>query len=276
MTVEETIALHVQLACVWEACAEKAGNVSRHHDFADTALPDFLTSAAAAAPVLARSDQLGVGPAILESVRRTRLVCPANTNLGIVLLLAPLCAAQKRGGARQHIGPVLAGLTVDDSRAVYSAIREAKPGGLGTVPEGDVADEPTRPLVELMALSAGRDRVAKQYATGFVEVLGEVATDIEEGFRRGEGIDAAIRHAQLLQLSAHGDSLIARKRGEQESREAARRATAVLAGGNWDELDGWLREGGNARNPGATADLIAAGLFVLLCEGRLSSRPGRW
>src|SRR5262249_51392392 len=139
-----------------------------------------------------------------------------------------------------------------------------------------VADEPTQSLLVLMALAANRDRVAKQYATGFAQVLGEVASGIEEGFRQLESIDVAIRYAQLRQLKAHGDSLIARKRGEEESREAPRRAAAVLAGGDWREFDGWLREGGNARNPGATADLIAAGLFVLLSEGRLSARPARW
>lgn len=277
MTPEEAIALHVQLACIWEACAAKAGNVNRRHDFLDTTLPDFLASGAAVAPALAGAGQLGVGPAVLEAVRRTRLVCPANTNLGIVLLLAPLCAAQARGGLREHIAAVLAGLTVEDSRAVYTAIREARPGGLGRAPEGDVSGEPTRPLVELMALAAGRDRVARQYATGFIEVLGEVADDLEQGFRLSEGTDAAIRHAQLLQLHRHGDSLIARKRGRQESEEAARLAGLVRSGeASWGELDGWLRAEGNARNPGATADLIAAGLFVLLSEGRVSSRPGRW
>lgn len=259
------IALDVQLACIWEACAEKAGNVTRRHDFADTTLIDFLKSAAAASIPLSRAGEIGVGPAVLEAVRATRGVCRANTNLGIALLLAPLCAARSRGSVRE-VASVLEGLTVDDSRAVYQAIRLASPGGLGTASEGDVAEEPTLPLTRLMALAAERDRVARQYATGFAEVLGEVADDLEAS----SGLDAAIRRAHVLQLGKHGDALIARKRGQAESDEAAR-----LARESPHLLDDWLRAEGNARNPGTTADLIAAGLFVLLSEGRLA-RDARW
>jgi triphosphoribosyl-dephospho-CoA synthase len=78
------------------------------------------------------------------------------------------------------------------------------------------------------------------------------------------------------------DTLIARKRGAAEAAEAARRARAVLDAG-WPhaeegraafaDLDGWLRAEGHSRNPGATADLIAACLFVLLHEGRIALPP---
>lgn len=275
MIDRDILARDVQLACLWEACAEKAGNVNRRHDFRDTTLPDFLASAAVVAPVLARADEQGVGATVLESVRRTRQVSAGNTNLGIVLLLAPLCAARARGDLRQHLPAVLSGLGVPDSQAVYTAIRAARPGGLGTVSEGDLTEEPTRPLTELMQLAADRDRIARQYATAFAEVLGEVADDLSEAIDRA-GLEGGIRLAQLRQLARHGDSLIARKRGEAESREAATRAATVLSGGDWQEFDHWLRAAGNARNPGTTADLLAAGLFVLLSQGRIPSRPPHW
>ncbi|MGL4550659.1 MAG: triphosphoribosyl-dephospho-CoA synthase [Gemmataceae bacterium] len=259
-----SVALWVQTACIWEACADKAGNVSRRHDFADTTLIDFLVSAAAIAPVLARTAQDGVGATVLEAVRATRLVCRANTNLGIVLLLTPLAVTADRA----ELSALLDRLTVADSRLVCAAIRAASPGGLGDAPEQDVADEPTLPLQKLMGLAAGRDRVARQYATGFAEVFDEVVPDLLE--RMPAGVEAAVRHAQLRQLARHGDSLIARKRGPAASDEARRRAAAALADpAARDSLDGWMLADGHARNPGTTADLIAAGLYVLLATGRL-------
>jgi triphosphoribosyl-dephospho-CoA synthase len=279
MTPLETVTLHAQLACVWEACAHKAGNITRRDDFTDTTLVDFLASAAAAAPALASAGEIGVGPAVLEAVRRTRLVTRPNTNLGIALLLAPLCAARSR-----PLADVLASLTVADSRAVGEAIRLCRPGGLGAVNGHDVADEPTLPLGEWMALATARDRIARQYATGFADVLGTVAGDLNEGLQRGEGLEMAIRWGQLWQLREHADSLIARKRGPEEAEEVRRRAAAVLDAGwpdtpegrvAWNGLDEWLREGGNARNPGTTADLLAAGLFVLQGDGRLPV-DARW
>jgi triphosphoribosyl-dephospho-CoA synthase len=268
MTEDAKITLHAQLACVWEACAEKPGNVTRSHDFSDTSLIDFLASAAAAAPALARAAEAGVGAAILDAVQRTRLVTGRNTNLGIVLLLAPLCAARLRS-----LSEVLASLTLDDSRCVARAIRLCSPGGLGRVPEEDVADEPTLPLGEWMALAAHRDRVAAQYVHGFAGVH-EAAEEVAAGL--GAGLGQAIARAHVTLLARHGDSLIARKRGEAESREAARLAGEALAGRiSWHGLDGWLRAEGSSRNPGTTADLIAAGLFTLLGDGRLTP-DARW
>src|SRR5262245_49313500 len=89
------ISLCAQLACLWEATARKAGNVHRFADFKDVSYLEFLASAAAIAPVLGNASQLGVGRTILECVRTTRRVTATNTNLGIILLLAPLAAVSE-------------------------------------------------------------------------------------------------------------------------------------------------------------------------------------
>jgi triphosphoribosyl-dephospho-CoA synthase len=90
-------------------------------------------------------------------------------------------------------------------------------------------------------------------------------------------------------MSAHPDTLIARKRGLPEAVEAGRRAAAVLEAGWPDapaaaasaqELDDWLRAEGHARNPGATADLVAAALFAALRDGTIAlprpAGPAGW
>ena len=106
--VREKIGLHAHLACIWEATARKPGNVHRFRDFADTTYLDFLVSAAALARMMETAPECPLGLTVWFALLDRIKVTQRNTNLGIVLLLAPLCAAQARGGVRQHIGPVLA------------------------------------------------------------------------------------------------------------------------------------------------------------------------
>ena len=259
-----SLALWVQAACIWEVCADKLGNVNRRFDFTDVTLVDFLLSAAAIAPVVAEVRTQGIGRTCLEAVRVTRRVCRSNTNLGMILLLTPLAWTVQR----DELAEVLSHCDVAEARQVVQAIREAQPGGLGQVEQQDIRDDPSLPLVELMRLAPAHDRVARQYTTAFAEIFDEVIPDLRENL--AQGIEAAVQHAQLRQLARHGDSLIARKAGSAESDEVRRRAAQVLAEpSKRQELDAWLRAEGHRRNPGTTADLLAAGLYVLLARGEL-------
>jgi triphosphoribosyl-dephospho-CoA synthase len=277
VTTAADIGLFAQLACLWEATARKPGNVHRYHDFADTTYLDFVTSAAAIAPVLAAAPDHSVGATVLEAVQRTRLVAPANTNLGIALLLAPLSKAAG-GDLRPDLLDVLNAVTVADAVDVYAAIRLANPGGLGRAADQDVAEEPTLTLREVMGLAADRDLIARQIAHGFREILEVGVPSVRDGLDATGSLEGAIVVAQLRLMSDFPDSLIARKLGRDVAEEAGQRARVVLQVG-WPhtdkgcrlltDLDGWLRADGNRRNPGTTADLVAACLFVLLCEGTI-------
>ena len=267
------------IACTLEATARKPGNVHPGASFADLCYADFLAGAAAIRPVLDRAGELGVGRTVLECVRETRRLVPTNVNLGIALLLAPLAAVPPDVRLRSGIGEVLNRLTVDDSRAVYEAIRLASPGGLGRVAEQDVADEPTEDLLAVMRRAADRDLVARQYADNFEQVFwtasrlsGPIAAHLEW--------EQAIGFCHLELLANYSDSFIARKRGPADAEEAARRAAAILAA-EWpatpdshrllSEFDTWLRAVGHERNPGTTADLVTASLFVALREGTMTA-----
>src|SRR5262249_39315561 len=240
-----TVAESVYLACVLEATARKPGNVHRLQAFENLTYLDFLLSAAAAAPILGRSAELGVGIAVRDAVRETRRFVTTNTNLGIVLLLAPLAAVPRDQDLHTGVIDVLDRLTVDDSRAVFEAIRLANPGGLGDAPEQDVRGQPTLPLREVMALAADRDLVARQYANGFREVfdigLPELLTPSPPGLAGGEewgegglprsipphpiplprkaggegeeGLEPAVIRCHLRLLAANPDSHIARRCG---------------------------------------------------------------
>jgi triphosphoribosyl-dephospho-CoA synthase len=273
------------LACIYEATAPKPGNVHPRAAFEDaTCYAEFVSSAVAVGPILERAQYAGVGRTVLDAVTATRAVVGTNTNLGTLLLVVPLAAVPEEQSLQEGISAVFEGLTPDDTRAVYEAIRLSGAGGLGRAETADVfADDAPTDLVEAMRLAADRDLVARQYTNGFVDVFDGTATWIADGLARGWPLGESIVNAHVRQLASYGDSLIGRKCGPQIARESSERAAAVLAsGGPGDaayeqalaELDSWLRADGHRRNPGTTADFIAAGLFVLLREGRLNWQ--RW
>jgi triphosphoribosyl-dephospho-CoA synthase len=275
-----SVGLYAQLACIWEATARKPGNVHRFQDFEDTSFVDYLSSAAAVAPVLETAGERRVGQTILEGIQATRQVVTTNTNLGILMLLAPLATLPANADLRSGVKGVLEKLDVADTRSVYEAIRLANAAGLGRVAEQDVNQEPTKSLREVMALAADRDMIARQYATSFSEVFNDGVPALLQGLRQKPPVtlEESIIYCHLHLMAKYPDSLIARKRGPAEAREAAARAAVVLAK-FWDnkktrwqeleQLDAWLRELGNARNPGTTADLVTACLFVALRDGTI-------
>jgi triphosphoribosyl-dephospho-CoA synthase len=272
-----TIGQSAQLAFLLEATARKPGNVHRFRDFDDLTYTDFLLSAFAIAPILDRAPGRRVGATLLEAVDATRQFVRTNTNLGMLLLLAPLAAVPPGLELRQGVETILDQLNFEDSRLAYRAIRLANPGGLGRTPEQDVADEPTLPFRQIMALVADRDLVARQYADGFQTVFHEGMPALLRGREQTGYLEPAIILCHLYLLAEYPDSLIARKCGPAVAAEASRRAHVVLERG-WPgcgdeplaEFDTWLTADGHRRNPGTTADLVAACLFVALREGHIT------
>ena len=272
------------IACSLEAIARKPGNVHRGRDFEGLHLLDLLLAGSAIGPGLDLAASAGVGRAILDCVEATGRVSQTNPNLGIILLLAPLAAVPPDISLRDGVGPVLASLGVEDARLVYRAIRLAEPGGMGTVEDQNINDEPTVTLVEAMRLAADRDMIACQYTNQFAEVFDAAASQIAGTLEAGRTLEEAIIAASLTILSRHPDSLIARKRGNGEAVEASRSASKILAAG-WpgskeSELlllafDRWLRAAGHGRNPGTTADLVTAGLYVALRDETITL-PRDW
>jgi triphosphoribosyl-dephospho-CoA synthase len=274
--------LCVQLACIWEATARKPGNVHRYRDFEDLTYLDFLVSAAAIAPVLDCAHNRPIGQTILDAIEATRRFVRTNTNLGIVLLLAPLAAVPAGKNLKAELVTVLESMNFDDARHVYRAIRLAQPGGMGRVAEQDISREPDVLLQDAMALSAERDLIARQYTNGFQEVFQDGVPALRQALAQGLGLESAIIYCHLALMALHPDSLIARKCGLAEAEESRRKARCVLQEG-WPrrregslaitELDAWLCADGNTHNPGTTADLVTACLFILLRDGTIQAPP---
>ncbi len=267
------------LACLLEVTAPKPGNVHRGADFEDATFLDFAASGVAIGPVIHRASSQSVGTTILEAVRATRQVVGTNTNLGIILLLAPLAAVPRNQALADGIRQVLASLDADDARQTYEAIRLANPGGLGQTDQMDVNQSPPHDLLAAMKLAANRDQVAQQYVTDFQLVLSEIVPLLADSCHRW-GVLEGVVHSHVCLLAKHGDSLIARKRGKDVAEEAAARAQRALDTApspehegylaELSDLDFWLRADGHRRNPGTTADLITAGLFCMIRDGRLT------
>jgi triphosphoribosyl-dephospho-CoA synthase len=270
------VAQAAQAACLLEVSAPKPGNVCRYADFTDARYEDFLLSAVAIGPAFAAAGRSSVGRTIWRAIRDTRRWVRTNTNLGIVLLLAPLArAALQPGPLRENVGRVLAGLTVEDARLAYAAIRLARPGGLGRAERGDVAEEPRITLLEAMELARERDAIAREYVTGYAITFELGYPALREAWSATRNLSWAIVEAYLRILAQVPDTLIARKRGVESAQEVSRWADQALQAGGIrtpagreavSELDRRLRDPGHTLNPGTTADLVTAALFLFLLQ----------
>jgi triphosphoribosyl-dephospho-CoA synthase len=261
-------------ACFGELAALKPGNVHRHAPGHGMTVADFVASAEAAAPALAVPGA-SVGRRVLGAVEATRAAVGQNTNLGIVLLCAPLAAAAERSGNAADFWPTLhatlLNLTVEDARLSYRAIRLASPGGLGQSDEADVAAEPSVTLLEAMRLAAGRDRIAWNYANGLADVREVGLPRLDALSRAGWAEPWAVAGTYLAYLARIPDTHVARKFGTQAAEDLRVRAAAIEAGllaspdpaayrPNLLAFDAELKAAG--LNPGTSADLTVATLFA--------------
>ncbi|MCA9060946.1 MAG: triphosphoribosyl-dephospho-CoA synthase [Planctomycetaceae bacterium] len=279
------LAKWIRLACTAEVLAPKPGNVSPQRSFENTFVHDFLASAEAIAPELAAAEYRSVGRSVLSAVRATWAAVGQNTNLGIVLLIAPLAAVPPHCSLAEGVVDVLDRLTCEDSQLVYEAIRLANPSGLGTMTQQDVRQIPDLPLRECMRLAADRDQIAAQYAEGYplvltqgIEWLRDLASSIKDQSLQVVGL--AIRL-----LAEVPDSLIIRKCGPTIASTVQQLARDTIAA-EWphtenslhklQELEMFLSADGNQRNPGTTADLVAAILFAAQREGWWTAQEDYW
>ena len=280
------IAAAAQLACLLEASAPKPGNVSPGRHFKDVRYEHFLASAAAIGVPLSGAGERPLGQTILLAAKATSRWTRSNTNLGIVLLLAPIARAaagrtglaeqSRRGELRDALRQVLEGTTVDDARNVFAAIRLASPGGLGDAPDQDVADEPTVTLLEAMHMAADYDGIAREYSTSFATTFEVAVPALQQARTDGLSWDDGIVETFMTVLASQPDTHIARRGGVDLAADISQRAAEVMrAGGVRAEagrralgyFDHSLRDPRNIGNPGTTADLTAAAIFVALLQG---------
>jgi triphosphoribosyl-dephospho-CoA synthase len=268
-------------ACDLEIRAIKPGNVGDHAPGHDMVAEDFRRSAQVSMGPLT-DGTLGVGERIYRAVEATQTAVGCNTNLGILLLSAPLIEAfvQKNSGEMldERLPIVLKQLDLTDAHWLFGAIALAKPGGLGEAAEGDVNEAPTLTILEAMALAEARDFIARQYTRSFTDIFQLAVPMYHSRLSVGDSEEWATTAVFLGLLSQYRDSHVERKFGkvfaDQVTREAAS-AFELFSGpvepknilGPLLGLDQSFKTRGI--NPGTTADLTVAALLAV----RLMQEP---
>lgn len=269
-------------ACTWDVAVRKPGNVSVHSAGHGMQAQTFLDSAQACVGALCRPGA-SVGARIEQAVAATWARVGCNTNLGILLLCAPIAVAVERAasppgeaGLRRALAQVMDSLTVEDAAAAFRAIVQANPGGLGSAGQQDVRDAPTVTLREAMALAADRDRIACQYRDGGAALFDIGLTALRGGERPVRAVSPdAVQRVFLAWLASDLDSHIVRKHGPALAQivlndarrwwvraEAGERLDTDPAFAEWDEA---LKTA--SINPGTSADLTVATLVLAALLG---------
>jgi triphosphoribosyl-dephospho-CoA synthase len=264
-------------ACLAELSALKPGNVHAFSAGHGMTVSDFAASAEASAPAMG-APALSVGIRIFEAIRRTRETVGCNTNLGIVLLCAPIAHAAlspSGGSLRNRVTELLQRLDVADAEHAFAAIRMAEPAGLGAVPEHDVRSAPTVSLAVAMGAAAQRDHIAAQYARGFADIFEFGLPHLRAALARWRIEQWATTSTYLAILARLPDSHIARKYGMERAQSVSAMARPYAArldkADDPEQLtadllafDRTLKAAG--LNPGTSADLTVACLFARKLE----------
>lgn len=271
-------------ACLIEIEALKPGNVHEYAGGHGMTAENFRTSAYVAAPAISRPG-ISVGLRIASAVAASWEAVQCNTNLGIVLLCAPLVHASfalrdKRSVSeaelRGALTSVLRGLSESDADYAFAAIRRANPAGLGRAARHDVRGAAGTTLLAAMAEAAARDRIALQYASGYRDVFETGVPELQAALGRYARLPNreawAASATYLAFLTRFPDSHILRKQGDAAAREVMKEAKdihRVLAAAADPEetvpdllaFDKTLKNRG--LNPGTSADMTVASLLAV-------------
>lgn len=272
MRQNQLLAVAFKAACMAELEALKPGNVHIFADGHDMTVQDFILSAEAASKVIAKPG-LSLGERILSSVEATQKVVNCNTNLGVILLCAPLLHAALLSSSdtfAEKLSSVLANTTVSDAEHAFAAIRLAKPAGLGESAQYDVYQPANCTLLQAMLEAAPRDMVAQQYANNYVNVVDGLA-HYRQILIQWQRPAWAVTALHLHFMTRFLDSHLVRKYGETVARlvqeEAAAHEAELIKAYNPKNyqapllrFDAELKKRG--LNPGTSADLTVAALFL--------------
>ena len=275
----EVLSKAYQSACMGELQALKPGNV---HIFADghgMTIDDFVKSADVTADIIA-NPALSLGERIFYAVDATQQAVGQNTNLGVLLLCAPLIEAafnrKQDQTFEQSLHEVLGQTTVSDAHWFAKAIVLANPAGLGKVKQGDVHAEPTLTLLEMMKLAQFKDRIAWNYANAYSDIMWFGVNRYRDAMLKWERPAWATTALYLALLSGQPDTHVLRKFGETTARKVMQEASDLEL--NYWQSDnpklmqkallGWdvsLKQRGI--NPGTSADFVVS---ILLAEHLLA------
>lgn len=284
----------------------KPGNVHRTHDFPGTRFEHFLAAGVAIYPALLEAAQATIdgkypkdrqnllGETINKATQRTHVwQGGGNVNFGEILLLTPLVIGAAMclfegdlsiNHFRSEATRVIANGSILDGVLVYQAFQVANPGSMGSRERYDVTNPRAVEEIlhdkmtfrDLFLLNNGTDDISDELTQGFPRTFQEGLPHFAEELRASKNPNAAIVDTFLFLLGNKPDSFITRKVGAERAQAVQIRAKDVLSRGGmlakggeeavW-ALDEKLQKEKGRLNPGTTADIIGATLFVACACG---------
>lgn len=265
---------HYLYVCKLDVESLKPGNISVYSGGKDLSVDDFLSSAKVSSePITDPESSLGLR--ILNAITATHAAVHTNTNLGMVLLMAPLIHAKfkkrQEESIEDAITKVMSSTTINDAQNVYQAINVAKPGGMGEKSNQDISEEPTVTLLNTMEIASKWDLIAAQYSNNFDDIFNFGVPRYQALLKKWGDEKWATTGLFLSYLRYYPDSLIERKFGLLKAREISDMISALEmelchsdSPSRYEaqllEIDRQLKR--NLINPGTTADLTAASIFA--------------
>ncbi|WP_405265261.1 triphosphoribosyl-dephospho-CoA synthase [Methanobrevibacter sp.] len=281
----EEIAKMAQIASALEVSGyPKPGNVHRTRDFDDMEFEDFVISGIVIGDTIREActdvdvENPQLGKYILQAVAETDRWIKNNTNLGIVMMTTPIAVAAAISDSfddiRENIKRLMGNTSVDDACDLYDAINIADAGGMGDQDEYDVASDNAknelrqnnRTMYDVLKISAPWDMLAREM-TGDMPAVFEIGYPKYHELRQSKSQNDACVLTFLTILSHVPDTLISRKYGSDEAMKISLMTRDLLNIKDEPDFKDRLREFDdylfkNKYNPGTTADLTAASIFV--------------
>ena len=260
-------------ACHKDIEVIKPGNVNINSPHKDTSASDYLISSINSGSELFHTSY-SLGERILNSILATRNETSVNTNLGIIMLCAPIIHAlinYRDLSLKEAIKKTISDADADDTSKICEAINITSPGGLGNSSRYDTKSKPKIKLREIMTYSASYDRISYQYHKNFEDIIDFILPNLEKNIIKYDSDDISISMTFLQILGKIPDSHISRKLGEEIAKKTSNHVNDLLKIQDKDcsedylvkqlsDLDYEYKKKGI--NPGTTADLLVASLMI--------------
>lgn len=278
MTLQQEVLQQAYLeACTLDVEAFKPGNVSVYSSGHGMCADDFYLSAQASAPWVC-DPALSLGERIYRAVEASYQAVGCNTNLGIVLLAAPLIQAVQEVSVsplRERLQRILVSSSREDAAWVYRAICLANPGGLGQIEVEDVRRPPSVTLLEAMRLAKDYDRIAFNYAFSYRDIYELAIPSYHDAVSRWRDERLAAVATFVALLRRIPDTHVERKFGQRYTgmiqarmswleQELSKIAELEQILPQIRKVDAEFKSVGI--NPGTTADLTVAALLAVRLE----------
>ena len=281
----DEIAKIAQIASALEVSGyPKPGNVHRTRDFDDMEFEDFIISGIVIGDTIRQAcsdvdiENPELGRYILHAVAETDRWIKNNTNLGIVMMTTPIAVAAAISDSfediRDNIKILMANTSVDDACDLYDAINIADAGGMGDQDEYDVASgnakqelrDNNQTMYDVLKISAPWDMLAREMTSDMPAVF-EIGYPTYHELKQTESKNDACLLTFLTILSQVPDTLISRKYGSDEALKISMMTRDLLNIKDESDFKDKLKDFddylyNNKYNPGTTADLTAASIFV--------------